>query len=491
MRYFWLLLVLSCPLVASFPFEIAADRVKSVNKGAQLHASGNVIITYKQYVLSSDRFQYLKANDQIKLMGNVSIFDQLKNRVYSDEAVLFLALGEGHLTNASIQTSKDYIIQSSRVLLKSDAIELMDCTITTCQAVNPEWYFKTQLLLVNKRNNFIHANRSVLYFYGLPVFYMPSFSQSVADATVSNRPIPDFGYNVIDHAYLNVYTGYLVSENISGKVGLGISQQRGIRYGASHIYAPQKNQSVELKTFNVQQTGFEGGLSYRWRNEKNDDFQPLISTLFVPTENSKTTMLFSVEYLFNNAYFNELYHGIPVVRWDVKQIPFYYGFELNSGISTGYFVDRFSQGNRHQLWATLNREIVSHEQMGSLANTVQLLNNNYSDGHWRRLLNRLIMTLNVLNTKNQFAYTKVLINSGQSPFIFDAINEINDDEISAISTITLLPLTLAIHSDYQLNSHSFRNFQYSVHWAFQCWQLGVNVNPIWKDISFGISIPNI
>tara|TARA_Y100001935_G_C17309572_1_gene514842 strand:- start:462 stop:1916 length:1455 start_codon:yes stop_codon:yes gene_type:complete len=479
--------------VAGLPFDVEADHFKLVNKGEVFYASGNVVIAYKHYSLKSNDLQYSKKNNELKLVGDVSIYDRQNNHLMADSLRLFLDSEEGEILNGHIRTNKDYIIQSTRIVLKSDVIELKDCSITTCQSLSPEWYFKSQFLSVNQRNNFINADQNTLYFYGLPVFYIPSFSQSVSDATISNRPTPEFGYNQIDQTFFNVYLGYLLSENITGKAGVGTSERRGFRYGATHIYTPQKNQSLTIKTYDVHQTGFEGGLSYRWQNEDDDSFQPFISALFIPSENKTINASFFMDYLYDTSHYNELYHSLPDVRLAVDHIPFYFGFEVSGEIATGYYMDRINRGNRHQILANLKRDILSIHQFLIVNNQIQLKDNYYSDDlvYWRRLLNSTSFDFDLLNTENTLTYTKILVNNGGSPFIFDTINEVNDDELSTRSKITLLPVILSVNSDYQINNKSFRNFQYSLHWVFQCWQLDFSINTVWKEVSFGISIPNI
>ena len=80
---------------------------------------------------------------------------------------------------------------------------------------------------------------------------------------------------------------------------------------------------------------------------------------------------------------------------------------------------------------------------------------------------------------------------GGSPFVFDSINEINQDEIALLSTIKFHPIILNFNADYQLEEKSFRNLIYSLSYVFQCWQVDINVNTVWEEISFGISVPSL
>ena len=61
----------------------------------------------------------------------------------------------------------------------------------------------------------------------------------------------------------------------------------------------------------------------------------------------------------------------------------------------------------------------------------------------------------------------------------------------AQSDINFKPLILSIETNYQINLKSFRNFRYTAQWQFQCWQIGLGVDTIWKEINLGISIRNI
>ena len=93
---------------------------------------------------------------------------------------------------------------------------------------------------------------------------------------VTNRPTPEFGYNQIDKTYFNIYLGYLISNEVAGKAGVGISTERGFRYGATHIYTINKNNTLELKTYNVEKTGFEGGAKYQWiKKHTKNRYRPI------------------------------------------------------------------------------------------------------------------------------------------------------------------------------------------------------------------------
>ncbi len=485
--------LLTNPVLSKLPFEIEADNIKLENKNQELYASGDVIIRYKNYTFQSNKAIYLKQKRSLQFQEKVKLKDQNNNLLLADNIEINLESEVGLISNGYIKTTRDYHINAKKIYLKKDHIELLDCQITTCTAKKPEWYFKSDQLNIEKETSLMNSSNNVIYFYNFPIFYIPSFSQSFSNEEITNRPTPEFGYNQIDFTYGNIYLGYVLSSNISGKIGVGASEKRGFRYGLSHIYTPNQNQSLTLKSFHIEKTGFEGGLSYQWTNSETDSLEPIIAALFIPSENKKINLSFFADYTYDNIYFNELFHAIPSFRMNADNINFYFDSTLSGSISSGYYQDRTNKGNRHQLLVNLGQPVYKLSETSRIETQFLLKDNYYQQNkmEWRRLLNSTSFKFDILNTKNRLTYTKLLTKAGKSPFIFDTINEITDDEISTLSEINLKPLILAIESNYQINLKTFRNFKYSAHWVFQCWQIDLDVNTVWQEISLGISIPNL
>lgn len=479
--------------LANLPFEIEADHIKLNNKEEQLHASGNVIINYKTYVITAEEAHYLKQKSHLELAKSVTIKDDKKNTLSADHIALNLNTNIGNITNGTIKTNKNYIITGEKINLNKDNIIIRNCSITTCNSTRPEWIITSKTTSLNKTNSLIHSKENTIFFFNIPIFHVPIFSQNTSNEKISNQPIPEFGYNQIDYAFGNIYIGYLIHNNITGKAGIGLSQNRGFRYGATQIFTPKKNQSFILKTYHINKTGFEGGVSYHWKkiNESNDS--SIITTLLMPSDNKKSTLTFDAEYTYDNILFNELYHAIPKLKLEMKDRPFIRHTELDASISSGYYQDRKHSGHRHNITIKAKKNIARFNQQSTLDNDILVKLNEYGQKNkqWHRLLNSTTFEFNILNTKNKSTYTKVLRSNGRSPFIFDTINEIEDDEISTQSDINFQPLILSIETNYQINLKSFRNFRYTAQWQFQCWQIGLGVDTIWKEINLGISIRNI
>ena len=488
-KLFIIIYVLSSTILGNLPFEIEANHIKFINKDKDFFATGNIIVNYKAYTIYSEEAEFNHKKYALNFNNGARITDKDNNEISADSISLNLSTDVGHMKNGHIKTSKDIIIQSQNIILEKNTIKLLNCSLTSCTSKSPEWYIKSDNVEIDQVNNIFNANKNTLYFYNLPIFYVPSFSQSNESEQANNKPTPEVGYNQIDKTYINVYLGYLISQTLSGKAGIGISTERGLRFGASHIYNLQKNHTVQIETYMVEETGFEGGLRYKWiKNYSNSPNSSVISSLLSPTKNNQMKGTITVDYLYNHIYYNELYNALPELKYNLSNAKLNWGLMANTSVAAGYYEDSANHGDRNELTLNLEKNILNTPHINN-GISIDLIEYSQDNQSWHRAVNYLSIRLPFLNTKNTFTYSHLLYEFGSSPFIFDSINELNQDEFGVLSTINLLPIIITIDADYQLQDKSFRNLKYTFSWVFQCWQLDFSIDTIWEEMNFGASIP--
>jgi lipopolysaccharide assembly outer membrane protein LptD (OstA) len=475
----------------SLPFEIEADHIKITDKQQELYASGNVILIYKNYTIHADYAQYNKAADTIICQNHVTITDTNNNVLTTDRMSLNTKNNMATFSNSLIKTNKNQYIKAQKVSISENTINLTQCSFTTCSSTVPTWKLHSESIVIQRDSSTVKAKNNSFLLFGTPIFFLPEYYQSITKASIHNQIQPEFGVNQIDATYFNIYYGYLLSPDISGKIGLGLSKNRGFKYGASHYYAPSKNHTFTLNTYNISKTGFEGGLRYLWtKNDKDKNVDTLFSTLFSQSEASNWNTYFSADYLFDRISYNELYHSLPELKLGFNTRKFYFGSSFKGYIGTGYFVDRDANLARHQVYINFDNTLYKSVPL-SIKNSLNINTNLYHNrSSWVRIYDTLSFLFPLYLTDNTLSYTTFLHQNGRSPFVFDTINQIVDDEISATSTISLHPLILSVSTNYQLNKQSFRNLNYTVGWAFQCWQANLSVDTVWNEILFGFSLPS-
>ena len=250
-----------------------------------------------------------------------------------------------------------------------------------------------------------------------------------------------------------------------------------------------KNHTVQIETYLVEKTGFEGGLRYKWiKNHSNSPSNSIISSLLSPTKNNEMKSNITLDYLYNHVYYNELYNALPEVKYSLSNAKLNWGLMANAALATGYYEDSANHGNRNNFKLNLEKNILNTPHISNGIN-INLIEYSQDDQSWHKAVNYLSFKFPFLTTKNTFTYSHLLYEFGSSPFIFDSINELNQNEFGVLSTINLLPIIITIDADYQLKDQSFRNLKYTLSWVFQCWQLDFSVDTIWEEINFGASIP--
>ncbi|MGA0242598.1 MAG: hypothetical protein ACO3K7_06375, partial [Candidatus Marinamargulisbacteria bacterium] len=402
------------PIVhAALPFELEADHIRIDNKNNTVAASGNVVILYQNYSISSNNMHYSKDTKQLSFTNATHVKDEKNNTLLADRVVIHLtddnqAIKKSTIKNGIITTNRNVIITGQTIELTPTGIIIYHCTITTCTAQRPEWQFKSDELSMNQTTDIIHAKNNRLEIYGIPVFFIPLFSQNIEDEDVSNRPSTEIGYKPIDHLFANVSLGYMVTDTLSGRVGIGASTGRGFRYGTTQVYAPQKNHVFFLDTYDVAKTGFEGGLQYRWTQRYNQDDTNLLSTLFINQTNQPVKTTLMVDYRYNNATYNELYDALPEIKLMAQDIGFYADTLLNGHISTGYYVDRITNGQRHEILVGVEKKLIETPTL-SILNSVSINAIDYPDQRqsWHRFINHVTLSMPFYGIQNKLTYSKM------------------------------------------------------------------------------------
>ena len=195
--------------------------------------------------------------------------------------------------------------------------------------------------------------------------------------------------------------------------------------------------------------------------------------------------------MYDNVIYNELYHSHPEVIFGMSGIRYYFDTTLDIKLSAGHFIDRYAQDDRYLVNLSLTKNLYDKHSF-SFSNQIVSKYQSYSDNvDWSRFYTKFMLDFPLFGVENEVSYLKMVSSDGYSPFIFDTLNEITDDEISLISMLRLYPLKLGFNLDYRINESEFRNLKYSIGLTIHCWELILNVDQKWDEISFDFSIPNL
>jgi lipopolysaccharide export system protein LptA len=482
----------SIGIMAQAPFEIEADHLRVENTEKEMHASGDVYIQYKTYSTKSQVASYYKKNGILELHDNVQLTDNKKNTLDADSMIVNLNNNTGEIFNGKLTTNRGIIAKADKVDLKQNEITLSKCTITTCTSSNPFWFIQADQLTYNRYTNQFESKHNKLYIYSLPVFYTPIYTQKQG-AQENNVPIPEIGYNQVNGIYGTVFYGYAPSPALIGKVGFGVSQKRGFRYGNTASLIMKNDHFLTLKTYHVELTGFEGGLNYQWGNNHPPIAQRLFSEGTIQQKKQLPNAIFYLNYLINETIKNEYYNAIPEFILEFRYPKAVYDSDVSLELTQGYYSDRLFESHRTYLSATATKLLYKQPNWFEISSDLFLKYSNYSASKsvWQQLIQTVAMDFHLFNRVGRVSYSKLFHQQGMSPFVFDTLNAVKDDEVGVDVSAQWRPLVVGMSFNYQTNLNSFRNIFLTGQWGFQCWEVSVGVDLIWDEVRLGVSIPNL
>lgn len=457
----------------------------------KLLASGNVHVRYKDYQIRSNHLTYDKHTDQLIVTDDIYLEDLVGNHVQATQLTLNLGDGVGNISSANIQTVNGHYVRADTVDFSGQKAELHTVRLSTCDLESPHYYFQSDYMRTNRAA--VVTKGTQLFFYGVPIFYIPSFSGSVHEESPQSMS-PKFGSNLMDGIYAQLNVPYLFNDASNGYVGIGFSEKRGWKYGGQHDINLSNNHRLSLIAFDIQKTGFAGGASYQWRHTPPlDGRSALAQSLFSNSANvsANIDVVSQLDYIIDRVHYNELYHSLPELTLSIQKASGLLNATWNGLVGQGYFEDRVHSGKRFQLNADVSNQLVSFSNV-SFFNQFNANYTTYDAAlYWHRLYNTLRASFGGTAIKNEISYTKVILNKGASPFAFDRINQIEDDELGVMFSAEFSPFNVSVAANYELYNARIRTLKYTVGYLMHCWILNVTVDPVWNDVSFSIDIPSL
>jgi LPS-assembly protein len=175
------------------PVFVQADKL-SGRPEVEVYLESNVEIERGETKLTTDYAVYNRAMNEALAKGNVWV-RRFGNIYRGDELKLNLDSGQGYMTNLSYHF---YLTngqgRASRIDFKNnEQAEILECTYSTCNGANPDWYLKASKLNLDMGEDEGSASDVVVYFKGVPIFASPVVTFPLSDKRRSGVLSPTFG----------------------------------------------------------------------------------------------------------------------------------------------------------------------------------------------------------------------------------------------------------------------------------------------------------
>ncbi len=192
-----LLLLLVCTLLlwgAGDKVEIFAGEIQT--HGNSVSISGDVVVVYKEYILTAQRAKYDKQSGVLELFGNVKVSSNKKYKILGSYAKLDIRNKERLFKPFYMLEEKSNVwLSAEKGCAKNDDIDITSGVLSGCDPKDPLWQIEFSSSDYNAKTKWLNLYNTVLYIYDIPVFYTPYFGYSLDTTRRTGLLTPSLGYS--------------------------------------------------------------------------------------------------------------------------------------------------------------------------------------------------------------------------------------------------------------------------------------------------------
>ncbi len=239
---------IATPLLNKKATEITADE-------GQFTQDGNSILNGHVHLIQSNQQVYSdsavihrdpkksKAIDWIEATGHVKILEP-GLRVDGTSALVNTETDNQVVQNASFRLYDRHArgIADQITINKQTKMTLKQATYTTCSPGNNTWQLKAKNVVLNKTTGRGRARHSRLYFYDIPIFYLPYVDFPIDDRRKTGFLFPIFGMTNRSGTELGAPFYWNIAPNYDATITPRLLSKRGLELQGQFRYLSEESQ---------------------------------------------------------------------------------------------------------------------------------------------------------------------------------------------------------------------------------------------------------
>ena len=296
------------PLSASpdgekMPVVLDGDEITYLQQEGKVVAKGNVSIKSEDSELSCQEAIYDSNTNIAHIKGDVKI-EKGKSIVYGQDVVYNFNTLNAEMVDITLKDPPIYGKAEKGDKISNEKYVFKNGYITTCDLEVPHYRLTAKTITVYPEDKVV-AKHMVLKVGNIPIFYIPSFVQSLKDKAFKVELIPgrdsEWGMFLLSRWRYN-----LNSEN-RGKIHLDVYEDRGYGFGITHVLESKKFGEALINLYTISDTLCElenreklGSLYSDRSSQEDDRYKIQIAHQWNPTDKLSITNEFNK---FSDKYF--------------------------------------------------------------------------------------------------------------------------------------------------------------------------------------------
>lgn len=214
-----------------------SDNVTAV-VNQDIYLKGKACISREDIRVQGDVIHYDYPSEQVAVSGNAKMVKADGGSISGQNLQYNLSSDTGRVTPANFTVSKTdgRGKAESLTLLSSRRALLSQARYTTCQAEDPDWYIKTDSLILDQDNDQGIARNATLVFKDVPILGSPYMRVPLGNKRQSGFLTPTIGYASNNGTTLVLPYYVNIAPNYDATLYPALLSERGARLGAEYRY---------------------------------------------------------------------------------------------------------------------------------------------------------------------------------------------------------------------------------------------------------------
>ncbi|MFH1428198.1 MAG: hypothetical protein ABIH39_00465 [Candidatus Margulisiibacteriota bacterium] len=491
------------------PINAEADAIVYSQDQRSMEASGNVVVTYEDYVITANRLSVDLVQKKARFSDGFS-FMRNQRAITGRELFYDLEKHEGKAENVTLHMD-GMIIKGKTVEIIEEKVILRNSVITTCDLEHPHYKVTAMDTTLYLKWGLLVSGSSIFWLSDVPVMYIPNYI--VGDPlygmdTFENAPLPRIGSDQVNGTYVKERINTYADEQGSGTAAVEWYEKNGWLFGFRHDWRYSRTSFGNIRLHYHTVEGLEGGITHRFllTREKDQrqslniieqffDIVPFDYTPFLEAQFDLTS-----GEIYNDDRDQQRVSFLPqitlTIPWQpslVPQIDHEMVFQIGNILEEG-LADKKNSINRIR---SLFSQMYKWSKYTFWDVNIGLQSGYTGRWYWNR--SGLTDSWNVINGEltldrifspfyARWGYYHNFINIGSSAFSYDSKEAVVDDEIRYKLSVDLGSNTLAGEWRYNLPQEYYRDIDVSFKLNIHCWNLVLTWREVRREFNVGVSL---
>ena len=473
-----------------------------------MEASGNVLATYDEYVITANYLWVDMTAQQARFDGGFS-FVRNKRAIIGQTLFYDLDKQEGLAKDVTV-VLENMRVKGDSLVIKDNKAQLVNSALTTCDLLDPHYKVTAVNTTIYLKWGLLVSSSGLFWLGNTPIMFVPSYI--VGDPRYGyniqdNAPLPQIGSDSVNGTFVKEKINIYADEKNTGTASLEWYSDNGLFTGFQHDWRRSPSSFGNIRFGYHTNEGLEGGITHHFLltgaqdeqsislieqffQEVPADYKPLLeaqldlsSGEIYPSDRDQQRV----------SFLPQLTVLVPLSRTIINDLDYKLTVKLGNILEENLLNQKNSM-NRIRGVFSLDyswHKLLPYDVQMSLSTGYVgrwYWENRALTNSWNLIDGELSFIKTIYPFETKWSYHHNYINSGSSAFNFDSKEAVFEDEITYELGLNVYKNKLSGVWRYNMVQESYRDIDLTLKLNEHCWNLLFTWRQVRQEVNFGVSL---